>query len=259
MEMRAVGKAPTALHAFADLGRAFRLWYERLVLSFVFASSWWAMGFIAAQLVLLVATPLMLLPASLIWALGALFEMSMANRAVHLEDFDIRLLFASMGRLAFRYIGLFMLSIGAFLLYLPVLLYLPSVGSLIAYIGFGLVTWVGLFSFVSVVYAAGIMVENDERLFKAMYKGFLLMIDNPAYSLTNGMLLLVLGVAGYILPIASMTWSSWAYLVLVVLGVFLYGSVNAYFVSFSVKRLLSRYGLARKSGREVMQEELLKK
>ncbi|MCK7473033.1 MAG: hypothetical protein MZV49_05140 [Rhodopseudomonas palustris] len=44
------------------------------MLSFVFASSWWAMGFIAAQLVLLVATPLMLIPASLILGAGSAFR-----------------------------------------------------------------------------------------------------------------------------------------------------------------------------------------
>ena len=53
-----------------------------------------------------------------------------------------------------------------------------------------------------------------------------------------------------------MAWSSWAYLVLVIIGVFLYGTVNAYFLAIAVRRLLSRYGLDRKSGREEMQEEL---
>jgi len=82
------------------------------------------------------------------------------------------------------------------------------------------------------------------------------MMDNPGYSLVCGILLLMLAFIGYLLPMLSMTWSSWAYLVLVVIGVFMYGSVNAYYVCFATRRLLRRYGLDRKSGREAIQEEL---
>lgn len=256
-ELRVQGKAPTPLDALKDLGRAFRLWYERIVLSFVFSSAWWALGFIAAQLVLLVATPLMLIPASLILSAASLSAMSMANGAVHLEDFDIRAFFRPfMARLP-RFAGLFAVAVVALLLYTPVMLYLPTLGTALGYIAFGVASWVGLFTFTSAVLAAGIIVERDERLFKALYKGFLLMMDNPAYSLAAGVLLLAFGLMGYILPILSLTWSSWAYLVMVLFGIFVYGSANAYFVCFATRRLLSRYGLQRKSGREAMQEELL--
>ena len=40
MAMEPKGKAPSALDAVIDFARAFRMWYERIVLSFMFASAW---------------------------------------------------------------------------------------------------------------------------------------------------------------------------------------------------------------------------
>ncbi|OQB46242.1 MAG: hypothetical protein BWY00_01635 [Firmicutes bacterium ADurb.Bin153] len=254
MGMEARGKAPSALDAVADFAKAFRMWYERIVLSFMFASAWWALGFVAAQLALV--NPIMLVPATAIWAVAATASMCMANRTVHLEDFELGAFFKDLRRRLVRYAGLFALSAAAMLLYLPLVLYLPTLGSFVGYAGFGICAWVGLFSFITVCFAAGIIAERDESTFKAVKKGFLLMMDNPGYSLVCGILLLILAFVGYLLPMISMTWSSWAYLVLVMVGVFMYGSVNAYYVCFATRRLLRRYGLDRKSGREAIQEEL---
>jgi len=254
LETKPQGRMPGALDAAKDLGRSFKLWYERITLSFVFASTWWALGFVAAQLAL--ANPLLLIPAVFLLAAASCMAMCMANGPVHKEDFDVRSFFRSFAKFYLRFLGLFFMSAVALLLYIPLMLYLPTIPGILTYLAFGVATWVGLFSFVTAAYAAGIIVERDERLFSAIKKGFLLMIDNPGYSLASGALMLLLAFAGYLLPLASMAWSSWAYLVLVIIGVFLYGTVNAYFLAIAVRRLLSRYGLDRKSGREEMQEEL---
>lgn len=254
MAMEPKGKAPSALDAVIDFARAFRMWYERIVLSFVFASTWWALGFVAAQLALV--NPLMLIPASAVWAVAAAASMSMANRAVHLEDFELGAFFKDLKKRLLKYAGLLFLSVASLLLYIPLVLYLPTLNNFLGYAGFGICAWVGIFSFITVCYAAGIITELDEGTFRAVRKGFLLMMDNPGYSLVCGILLLMLAFIGYLLPMLSMTWSSWAYLVLVVIGVFMYGSVNAYYICFATRRLLRRYGLDRKSGRESLQEEL---
>lgn len=254
MALEAKGKPAGAVDAIADLIRSLRLWYERITLSFVFSSTWWALGFMAAQLVL--ASPVLVIPAAGLLAAGSAMTLSMANKAVHLEDFELKAFLKEALTRYLRYFGLFAAASAALILYIPLMLYLPTVGGFWAFAGFGIAAWVGLFCFISVTYAAGIIAERDERLIKALVKGFLLMMDNPGYSLTSGVVMLFLAIVGYLLPLASIAWSSWAYMVLVVVGVFLFGAVNAFYVSYAVRRLLARYGLDRKSGREALEEEL---
>jgi len=119
----------------------------------------------------------------------------------------------------------------------------------------GVWIYLGLFAGLLFMYAYPVMVEQDTTPWKAIRRAVILILDNPAYTLTIGLLEAILLAVG-VLPTVLLLSGSRAAGYLQIVGVAAYAGFNAVFRNLAVVRLLQRYDAARESDRERLQKQL---
>ncbi len=119
----------------------------------------------------------------------------------------------------------------------------------------GVWIYLGLFAGFLFMYAYPVMVEQDTTPWKAIRRAVILILDNPAYTLTIGLLEAILLAVG-VLPTVLLLSGSRAAGYLQIVGVAAYAGFNAVFRNLAVVRLLQRYDAARESDRERLRKQL---
>jgi len=239
--------------ALTVLGKSAATAYERMGMVVITSIAWYfaTLASVTAAGVTMWALPLAVVLVAPLSVAITYF----GNLAVHREDAGLRELWRGYTKFWVRAVVL-----GAANLAVVIILWIDIRAIMTAQATWmrmlaGVWIYLGLFAGLLFMYAYPVMVEQDTTPWKAIRRAVILILDNPAYTLTIGLLEAILLAVG-VLPTVLLLSGSRAAGYLQIVGVAAYAGFNAVFRNLAVVRLLQRYDAARESDRERLQKQL---
>ena len=243
----------TPAQALAALGRSAAIAYERMGMVVLSSIVWYfaTLASVTGSGISMWALPLAVVLVAPLSVAITYF----GNLAVHREDAGLRELWRGYTRFWVRAVIL-----GAVNLMVALVLLIDIRAIMLARVTWirmlaGAWVYLGLFVGLLFMYAYPIMVEQDTTPWKAVRRAVILILDNPAYTLTVGLIEAILISLG-VLPTVLLLSGSKAAGYLQFVGVGAYAGLNAVFLNLVTVRLLQRYDVARQSDRERLQKQL---
>jgi len=239
--------------ALTVLGKSAATAYERMGMVVITSIAWYfaTLASVTAAGVTMWALPLAVVLVAPLSVAITYF----GNLAVHREDAGLRELWRGYTKFWVRAVVL-----GAANLAVVIILWIDIRAIMTAQATWmrmlaGVWIYLGLFAGLLFMYAYPVMVEQDTTPWKAIRRAVILILDNPASTLTIGLLEAILLAVG-VLPTVLLLSGSRAAGYLQIVGVAAYAGFSAVFRNLAVVRLLQRYDAARESDRERLQKQL---
>ena len=239
--------------ALAVLGRSASIAYERMGMVVITSIAWYFAALAAATAagVTVWAVPLAVVLVAPLSVAITYF----GNLAVHREDAGLRELWRGYTKFWLRGVALGAVNLAVvFVLWVDIRAIMAANAAWIRMLA-GAWIYLGLFAGLLFMYAYPVMVEQDTTPWKAIRRAVILILDNPAYTLTIGLLEVILLAVG-VLPTVLLLSGSKAAGYLQIIGVAAYAGFNSVFRNLAAVRLLQRYDAARESDRERLQKQL---
>ena len=243
----------TPAQALAAFGRSAAIAYERMGMVVITSVAWYfaTLASVTAAGVTIWALPLAVV---LVAPLGVAVTY-FGNLAVHREDAGLHELWRGYTKFWARAMALGAVNLAVVLiLWVDIRAIMAARATWIRMLA-GAWIYLGLFAGLLFMYAYPVMVEQDTSPWKAIRRSVILILDNPAYTLTIGLLEAILLAVG-VLPTVLLLSGSKAAGYLQFVGVGAYAGFNAVFRNLATVRVLQRYNAARESDRERLQKQL---
>ena len=239
--------------ALAVLGKSATIAYERMGMVVITSIAWYfaTLASATAAGVTMWALPLAVVLVAPLSVAITYF----GNLAVHREDAGLRELWRGYTKFWVRAVVLGAVNLAVvIILWIDIRAIMTAQATWMRMLA-GVWIYLSLFAGLLFMYAYPVMVEQDTTPWKAIRRAVILILDNPAYTLTIGFLEAILLVAG-VLPTVLLLSGSKAAGYLQIIGVAAYAGFNAVFRNLAAVRLLQRYDAARASDRERLQRQL---
>jgi L-ascorbate metabolism protein UlaG (beta-lactamase superfamily)/uncharacterized membrane protein YesL len=239
--------------ALAVLGRSATIAYERMGMVVITSIAWYfaTLASATAAGITIWALPL----AAVLVAPLSVAITYFGNLAVHREDAGFRELWRGYTKFWVRAVVLGAVNLAVvIILWIDIRAIMTAQATWMRMLA-GAWIYLGLFAGLLFMYAYPVMVEQDTTPWKAIRRAVILILDNPAYTLTIGLLDVVLLALG-VLPTVLLLSGSKAAGYMQIIGVAAYAGFNAVFRNLAAVRLLQRYDAARESDRERLQKQL---
>ena len=243
----------TPAQALTVIGKSAVIAYERMGMVVVTSIAWYFATLASATVagVTMWALP----PAVMLVAPLTVAITYFGNLAVHREDAGLRELWRGYTKFWVRGVVLGAVNLAVVLiLWIDIRAIMTAQATWMRMLA-GAWIYLGVFAGLLFMYAYPVMVEQDTTPWKAIRRAVILILDNPAYTLTIGLLEVILLAVG-VLPTVLLLSGSKAAGYLQIIGVAAYAGFNAVFRNLAVVRLLQRYDAARESDRERLQKQL---
>jgi len=239
--------------ALAVLGRSATIAYERMGMVVITSIAWYfaTLASATAAGITIWALPLAVVLVAPLSVAITYF----GNLAVHREDAGFRELWRGYTKFWVRAVVLGAVNLAVvIILWIDIRAIMRAQATWMRMLA-GAWIYLGLFAGLLFMYAYPVMVEQDTTPWKAIRRAVILILDNPAYTLTIGLLDVVLLALG-VLPTVLLLSGSKAAGYMQIIGVAAYAGFNAVFRNLAAVRLLQRYDAARESDRERLQKQL---
>jgi L-ascorbate metabolism protein UlaG (beta-lactamase superfamily)/uncharacterized membrane protein YesL len=239
--------------ALAVLGRSATIAYERMGMVVITSIAWYfaTLASATAAGITIWALPLAVVLVAPLSVAITYF----GNLAVHREDAGFRELWRGYTKFWVRAVVLGAVNLAVvIILWIDIRAIMTAQATWMRMLA-GAWIYLGLFAGLLFMYAYPVMVEQDTTPWKAIRRAVILILDNPAYTLTIGLLDVVLLALG-VLPTVLLLSGSKAAGYMQIIGVAAYAGFNAVFRNLAAVRLLQRYDAARESDRERLQKQL---
>ena len=239
--------------ALAVLGRSATIAYERMGMVVITSIAWYfaTLASATAAGITIWALPLAVVLVAPLSVAITYF----GNLAVHREDAGLRELWRGYTKFWVRAVVLGAVNLAVvIILWIDIRAIMTAQATWMRMLA-GAWIYLGLFAGLLFMYAYPVMVEQDTTPWKAIRRAVILILDNPAYTLTIGLLDVVLLALG-VLPTVLLLSGSKAAGYMQIIGVAAYAGFNAVFRNLAAVRLLQRYDAARESDRERLQKQL---
>ena len=243
----------TPAQAIAVLGRSAAIAYERMGMVVITSIAWY---FATLASVTAAGATMWALPLAIVLVAPLSVAITyFGNLAVHREDAGLRELWRGYTTFWLRAAMLGAVNLAVVLILLIDIRAIMAAKTAWIRMLAGAWIYLGLFAGLVFMYAYPVMVEQDTTPWKAIRRAVILILDNPAYTLTIGLLEAVLLAAG-VLPTVLLLSGIKAAGYMQIIGVAAYAGFNAVFRNLAAVRLLQRYDAARESDRERLQKQL---